>query len=321
MLHATPRATEPQVGPETTTIADTAERILALVLRYGNCLDASRARGERHLPKILRALRGGDPIDLVLPAFPAKSPNREKTLGSLPDYAEVLGLERLQKICDEIRTLHAPGARVLVCSDGRVFSDLVLVSDEEVSEYGRAVRCMIQDLGLRSLRTFSMEDVFGDADFETMRMRLVRELGRSVEEIRADVRANAEALAMFNGIHRFLFEDRLVLDRGKSRNRVREECKELAYQVIQRSNAWSSLVEELFPHALRLSIHPQFAHSPKIGFRLVDCDSAWGTPWHNVALLDRGGFRLVKRRDAEARGAVLTLAHGKYPFYKELALL
>ena len=125
---------------------------------------------------------------------------------------------------------------------------------------------------------------------------------------------------MFNGIHRFLFEDRLALEPGKSRNRVREESKELAYHVIQRSNAWSALVERSFPQALRLSIHPQFSAAPKIGFQLVNCENIWGTPWHNVALLGQSGFRLVKRKEAEALGAQRALAHGKYVYFREAGL-
>jgi pyoverdine/dityrosine biosynthesis protein Dit1 len=100
---------------------------------------------------------------------------------------------------------------------------------------------------------------------------------------------------------------------------VREETKEVAYEVIRRSNAWSRLVEALFPHALRLSIHPQLPTSAKIGFQLVPCENAWGTPWHNVALLGAEGFRLVKRREAEERGATLAY-EGKYPYFREAGL-
>ncbi|MGZ3740061.1 MAG: L-tyrosine/L-tryptophan isonitrile synthase family protein [Bdellovibrionota bacterium] len=296
-----------------------ATRILALVLSYANEFGGSADTNayELHRKKIEQAIERNETLELVLPAFPAKSPNREKTLGALPDFAEVLGLERLQEICNAIGTIHAPGARVLICSDGRVFSDLVLVSDEEVGAYGGGIREIIRELGLSNLATFSLEDVFGNTDFDLIRARLVEEFGRPVTEIRASSLSTREGLMMFNGIHRFLFEDRLALEPAKSRNRVREESKEIAYQVIQRSNAWSSLVEKLFPKAVRLSIHPQFAPSAKIGFQLVSCENAWGTPWHNVALLTAEGFRLVKRKDAECQGATLALARGKYAFYKE----
>jgi len=311
------------IAPHTNIIqARKATRILALVLSYANELGgaADVSAYELHRSKIEQAIERNETIELVLPAFPAKSPNPEKTLGALPDFAEVLGLERLQEICNAIATIHAPGARVLICSDGRVFSDLVLVSDEEVSAYGSGIRDIIRELGLQSLATFSLEDVFGNNEFDQIRNRLVEEFGRPVNEIRADAISTREGLMMFNGIHRFLFEDRLVLERAKSRNRVREESKEIAYRVIQRSNAWSALVENLFPKAVRLSIHPQFAPSKKIGFQLVSCDNAWGTPWHNVALLTAGGFRLVKRKEAEDQGATVALARGKYAFYKELSV-
>lgn len=292
--------------------------ILALVLRHENPLsreDSAAANGE-HLRRIRAAVAAGQTLELVLPAFPAKSPNREKTLSALPDYAEVLGLMRLQKLCDQIGLVYRPGARVVICSDGRVFSDLVLVSDEEVSAYGRAIDRMIGELNLSSLSTLGMEDVFGNCGFDAMRALLISRHGRSLAEIRTDVLGHADALAMFNGIHRFVFEDRLVLFPEKSRNKLREESKAVAYQVIQRSNAWSGLVEALFPRALRLSIHPQVSRSAKIGFQLVDCENTWGTPWHNVALAGPQGIRLVKRKEAEALGARLELAHGKYAFYR-----
>lgn len=48
--------------------------------------------------------------------------------------------------------------------------------------------------------------------------------------------------------------------------------------MIQRSNAWSRLLERTFPDSVRLSIHPQFRVSAKIGVRLVDSADAWLTP-------------------------------------------
>lgn len=39
-------------------------------------------------------------------------------------------------IGDQIREIYAPGAKVTICSDGRVFSDLVAVTDENVTLYG-----------------------------------------------------------------------------------------------------------------------------------------------------------------------------------------
>lgn len=293
--------------------------ILSLLLRHGNSLD-QEGNFAHHLRKIEAHVAASKQIELVLPAFPAKSPNREKTIGNLPDLAEVLGLQRLQALCDTISSFYGPGAAVVICSDGRVFSDLVLVSDEEVSAYGKEIDSIIAELGLRSLRTFDMDQVFHGRDYDAMRLRLVQEHGRSLDAIREEVRSTFEAKSMFNGIHRFVFEDRVVLQPEKSRNKLREEGKGVAYEVIQRSNAWSGLVESLFPEAVRLSIHPQFSASSKLGFRLVDCENIWGTPWHNVACLGKNGFRLIKRKEAEALGAVLSFEQGKYAFFREVGV-
>lgn len=133
--------------------------------------------------------------------------------------------------------------------------------------------------------------------------------------MRARTLADPGARDIFGGIHRFLFEDRMALSTGRSRNSVREETKSLAYQVIQRSDAWSHLVEDFFPEALRLSIHPQVSHSPKIGIHMMRTRDNWLTPWHGVALDDGEGIRLVKRHEAERMGATLVMRGGRVSHY------
>jgi pyoverdine/dityrosine biosynthesis protein Dit1 len=90
----------------------------------------------------------------------------------------------------------------------------------------------------------------------------------------------------------------------------------VAYSVILKNNAFSRLVAEKFPHAVRLSIHPQPRGSSKIGVRLLPSSDNWRTPWHSVALLDGEKFTLVKRKEADELGAVVHMCNGKYPFYK-----
>ena len=84
----------------------------------------------------------------------------------------------------------------------------------------------------------------------------------------------------------------------------------LAYQVVQRSDAWGRLLADCFPTALRLSIHPQPPHSEKIGILLGDADDVWITPWHGVAVWWAGRWRLMKRSDAEELGARLVERDG-----------
>ncbi len=295
-----------------------AGRILDIILTMRNETSPGAAAegGAYNRRKIARAMRLGGPIKLLLPAFPAKSSNPEKTLGSLPDYGEVLALKRLDGLCRRIGEAYAPGARLMICSDGRVFSDLVSVSDEAVSRYGQGIARIIADYGLERLSTFDLEDAFPDcAGYEELRARLVSECAEPVSAVRERTLRDPASLQLFNGIHRFLFEDMLVLQPGLSRNKARLAAKELAYAVISRSNAWSGLVERRFPDAVRLSIHPQPAESRKIGVRLLPSASAWRTPWHSALLFDGKDHSLVRRREAEEMRAVLVQADGRYPYY------
>jgi pyoverdine/dityrosine biosynthesis protein Dit1/AcrR family transcriptional regulator len=264
-----------------------------------------------HLPKVKYFLRAGQPVRFVLPAFPAKSPSRRKTLGPLPDQAEELALLYLEKVCEELLALHPPGVRVTICSDGHVFSDLVGVGDDDVTRYGEEVAALIRRLGCGSLDTFSMADVYEGLDYAGMRRHLVAEYAQPLERVEERVHAFDHARALFNGIHRFVFEEQADLQPGRSRTKVRQECKGLAYQVIQRSDAWGRLLADCFPTALRLSIHPQHPHAEKIGILLGDADDAWLTPWHGVAVRHPAGWKLVKREEAEALGARLVERDGR----------
>src|SRR5262249_28039756 len=129
-----------------------------------------------HLQKVLNAIVQRRPITFVLPAFPGKSPNPNKVLGPLPDTAERLALEFLEHLCDRVRKFHAPGARILLCSDGRVFSDVVGMREDDVTDYQNELSRMIE-MGLKSVSTFNLDDLFAEQNFTNMREELMRAYG------------------------------------------------------------------------------------------------------------------------------------------------
>jgi pyoverdine/dityrosine biosynthesis protein Dit1 len=270
-----------------------------------------------HLPKVKYFIRAGQPIHCVLPAFPAKSPSRRKTLGPMPDMAEEQALLFLQSICGELHELHPPGLRVTICSDGHVFADLVGVGDEDVSHYGAEMAAFVRRLGCRSIDLFSMSDLYDGIDFAPARQHLTREYARSLDDVRDRIHRFPPAQAQFNGMHRFLFEEQSDVQPGRSRTQLREACKDLAYEVIRRSDAWGRLVADCFPAALRLSIHPQHPHSEKIGILLGRAADVWQTPWHGVAARDATGWKFMKRYEAEDAGARLVERDGR-PSHFEL---
>ncbi|WP_174184279.1 L-tyrosine/L-tryptophan isonitrile synthase family protein [Nocardia barduliensis] len=258
-----------------------------------------------HLTKVIRYIELGLPVHFIIPAFPAKSRNRRKTLGHLPDMAEVLAIESLQGFCDQISAVYRPGAIVTICSDGHVFSDTLGIPDIHVDHYGDDLRRVIRSTGGGSIGLYGLRDAMPEMGWDERRRRLLADYSDGIDVLREAVRTDPAARRMFNGIHRFMVEDNAVLMPELSATQRRNRSKETAYEVVQRSQAWSRLMGETFPDAVRLSIHPQTNHSEKIGFHLLRTQDSWLTPWHGVVLDDGSTYTLVKRMQAEERGARL----------------
>lgn len=302
-----------------------AKRILSEVMIYRRTTKAHDLCDHRdcsecyslHLPKIVSAVEKNEAIPFVLPAFPGKSPNPHKVLGTLPDFAEILALRFLGTLARKIREFYAPGIHVIICSDGRVFSDVVGMREEDVTSYQNELSTLIKDLSLSDMSTFNLDDVYDESSFEVMRSGMMKSFGVSTEALKEKVRIEEEAKRMYCGIARFLFEDALHPGQQKSRAAVQKESRVKAYEVIRRSNAWSELIAQRFPQAVRLSIHPQVCGSPKIGIRLIG-DESWMTPWHGVAVETHDGFVLMKRSEAEALGARMVHFPDRRPSHYKL---
>lgn len=279
------------------------------VLHTNNCSIDCKTCYRRHARKIEYALIHNKPLVLILPAFPAKSANRDKTLSASPDFGEVLGLTQLNSLCQKIQALHSPGVTLVICSDGRVFNDLVLVSNDDVNQYQQGIIDIISKHRLSNLKTFCLDEVYPHFSHQQMRDALMQTYGEELSLLKSRLSVCETSKAQFNGIHRFLVEDQLVLRGDISKNKVRKYAKEAAYQVVLRSNAWSKLLQVYFPNAMRLSIHPQPCGSDKLGIHFIPTVNQWATPWHSVALYVNGAWQLVKKKQAEAMGAILNNDH------------
>jgi L-tyrosine isonitrile synthase len=259
--------------------------------------------------QLLPFIADGAPVLFTLPAFPCKSPNDRKVLGHLPDLGERASLRFLQRICQEIEDIYPPGARMLICSDGHVFGDLIRVPDDHITEYGRALREMAEEEGASAVSFFSLEDVFGSMTFDEKRERLSTEFAESLEVLRYQVRNDEQALSLYRGITRFLVEDAGAAYTG-TKSALLRECRQRAYGVIQRSKAWGNLIAGYFQRSVRLSIHPQPCGTAKFGISLLESGDTWLTPWHSTAVqLPDGTLTLMKRSEAEQVGR-LVMANG-----------
>lgn len=248
-----------------------------------------------------------EPVLFTLPAFPCKSPNPAKVLGHLPDLGELLALAGLQRLCERVAGVYEPGARMLVCSDGRVFADLIAVPDEDVTAYGLATRRIVEAEGFTRVGFFTLEDAYGDLDYPGKRRALVADHALPLEEIRRQVKSEERHLALYRGITRFLLEDARVPAYTGSTSALLRDARRRAYEVIQRSRAWSELIAHDVGHSVRLSIHPHPCGTSKFGIGLLGTADAWTTPWHAVAVRTTERVVLMRRDDAERVGRLVTV--------------
>lgn len=264
------------------------------------------------------ALAGKQPIHFVLPAFPAKSANRGKTLSYLPDIGEQLALLNINDLLEQIAAIYSPGAQLTICSDGRVFNDIVGVPDDEVSAYVTALHAIVTELKLSRIDFFDLSDRWTKMSFTSMREHLVKLYALSIEEIKNAVKNNNNEQKLFNGLHRFLVEDYSYLIKSSSKNQIRKLAHQRTYQLIQRSHAWSELIKDEYPNSLRLSIHPQTCDSNKLAYQLVENSQRWATPWHNVVVLQHGRVTLMKNKEAQRMPTQLIWQNGRPSHYQLL---
>lgn len=319
------------------SVRELANKIIELLFVYRrvNNRDENKCSGHcptcanPHLTQVINAISARKPIKLILPAFPGKSPNPEKVLGYLPDLGETLALKNLESLCQQIKAIYSPGAKLIICSDGRVFSDVVGMDESHISDYQVALDKLIKDLSLQHLFTFNLDDCYPDSDYLTMREELMKQFSYPLDTLKQRVKNGAHANAtldeldanrMYCGITRFLFEDAMHKGQSMSRTAIQNQAKKKAYEVIQRSNAWSELLKSVFPTAVRLSIHPQNCGAKKLGICLIG-EEGWITPWHGVVVKTVSGYQLMKRWQAEKLNATLNKYTNGRPSHYQLSLL
>lgn len=117
------------IPPAPLTVEEKIARILNVLARYriNNAAKKTQWLGvDIVAAQLRRYIERDSTIRLVIPAFPFKSPNKiSKVLGSFPDKAEEVALAHLNGLCITITDIHAPGAEVLVVSDGLMYSGLI----------------------------------------------------------------------------------------------------------------------------------------------------------------------------------------------------
>ncbi|MFC5662218.1 L-tyrosine/L-tryptophan isonitrile synthase family protein [Kitasatospora misakiensis] len=295
-------------APDQQTVARLSAEILDLLLPHRRAsdpdADAAPADFPLQLDQLADFINAGDPILFTLPGFPCKSPNLAKVLSHLPDEGERLSLTFLNGLAEEIGKLYEPGAKILICSDGHIFGDLIHVPDDHIDQYSDELAAMIEREGLTNLDTFDLRAVLGDLPFDEKRARVHAQYAPTKEELREQVLTDEETAKLYRGITRFLTEDTFGWTGTKSA--LQKDCRQRAYGVIQRSRAWGDLIAEQHPRSFRLSIHPQKIGVLKFGIRLLEHSDMWMTPWHSSVLhRPDGEWELVRSEEAAKVGRLV----------------
>ncbi|KAG5982287.1 hypothetical protein E4U55_002092 [Claviceps digitariae] len=315
---------------------------------------------------VSRFTRRGQKVEFCLPAFPCKSSSTGKVLSQAPDLGEYMALENMHKFIQDIETVYEPGGKLWIISDGHVFSDCIGVDDDVVDWYGARLQAMNQDIvkhrggkdriGFRSLPELFALRYDGNDELSDVRdvisllpeltphigTKMTREanicrkilvLGFQLDDTELKNTLSSQdtsMIALYRGFSKFMLED-LTTNKYTShlsRSQLRKKSAKVAFEMIQRNQAYSNLVEILFPHHVRLSIHAHDNAGPKFGMQMLgkniiptdvlppngsntnSCDKLHvPTPWHNCIVAIRGDANMYITKSNVALSA---LASGEY---------
>ncbi|KAF2171433.1 hypothetical protein M409DRAFT_63711 [Zasmidium cellare ATCC 36951] len=283
--------------------------------KFDDTLEKLELGKPKFLSVISQFVARNERLQMCLPAFPFKSSNKVyKVLGTLPDKAEELALDRLDNMCIRIGEIYTPGATLTIISDGLVYNDLLSVSDRDTWQYGEALRKMsikkklanIEFSRIRDLVKFpgpeNLNEITYVASATNFRRYLLNEFGNDNIDIDHEIETNADTMLTYLGYRRFLVSDLqyiFPLSEDRSKTNYKKNVKFLAKQMLIRGYAFAGAVKAAYPHHLRLSIH-QSTGEHKISLSLLNTKSGFTTPWHCcVAQMPDGEWLSAPKGDFE----------------------
>ncbi|KAF2195908.1 putative pyoverdine/dityrosine biosynthesis protein [Zopfia rhizophila CBS 207.26] len=318
-----------------------AKEILHIIESYSVNFQESKTAWEGFevfLPLVRQKVSNSQPVRMILPAFPMKSPNRkDKVLGRLPDFGEELALLHLNGLCDNIRDIYEPGAELLIQSDGLVYNDILGVSDADVWDYGESLRHMASEKHLAHLRFVRLWDLLQHPgpDDESLARDLYlshapclrRELiyRYEPENLNVDqaIRNEEDTCLTYRGYLKFLTRDLAYHPNmiEASKKGAEKLIAQTARQMIGRGKAFAAAIKCRFPDCVRLSIHESVGKG-KLSISLVPQPKGSGiapTPWHSAVAVCLDGTYLTVFPEEVKDTHDLVYKAGRPYFYREKA--
>ncbi|CAF1512347.1 unnamed protein product [Adineta ricciae] len=245
------------------------------------------------LEQIQERIQLNESIAFLLPGFPFKSPNPNKVSGRLPDGGDVYALEYLNEFCREVSFIYEHGCELLIWSDGRVFNDLIGVSNEDLITYENLIKQYSA-----TMTHFKWDNM--DAHIESRNGDdLVKQYGTSSFNFEQWLKMSPNNQKEFIHLRSFLENDlgQTSLRKTLSRKKFKQAMSWTAEQMITRNNALTNLLKQHYPNHIRLSIHQHSNNGEKFTIQFfanhsIKSDTfSLRTPWHNVLVISTDGAR------------------------------
>ncbi|KAJ5980923.1 hypothetical protein N7481_008221 [Penicillium waksmanii] len=295
--------------------------ILKIIESYG--VDYEKTGGswkglESFVPIVMEQVKQREPIRMILPAFPFKSPNvRDKVLGTMPDFGEELALSHLNGLCDNIGKVYEPGADVYISSDGLVYNDILGVPDETVWDYGETLRHMAVEKGLHHVKFIRLFELLEHPWFKSetpeaakayylahascLRRELMFVFGDPLFDPDEAIKTDNDTCLTYRGYIKFLTKDLAHQDSTVhlSKRARQAQVSQIARQMIVRGKMFAAAIKANRKDYVRLSIH-ESAGERKLSVSLIPQlrGSLGYTPWHaSVAVGLDGSYRTVHAED------------------------
>ncbi|KAH6384617.1 hypothetical protein HBI14_214490 [Parastagonospora nodorum] len=319
-----------------------SQRILGVISRYRSPLpldaqDRSDEGALHFLALIYRSVKNNEPVRMVLPAFPFKSPNSDtKVLGTLPDKAEEIALAHLNGLCAAVKDMYPPGAILTIVSDGLVYNDLLGVPEHVVWTYGHSLRQLTKDKGYSHIEFARLKDLLGIPNLSdemnamtyaavapSIRLALMHRYGNFNWDAGfgdSYVNNDENKRLTYCGYLKFLTSDLASIypiGPGRTKSAFKKGVEIIAKSMLKRGEAFAKAVKENYPDHVRLSIHPSTGED-KISINILPIQKVI-TPWHSAVAVTVNGTVMAgqRRKFEEDPNMELVYEDGRPSYFRE----
>lgn len=261
--------------------------------------------------EVRRRLKPGEPLRLLLPAFPGKSANSEHVFGPNADAAEAVAVGELDAMTNSIASAYEGGVELVVLHDGAFYCGLPALREmDDMDAYVDQVHRMSTSPNITWL---TVDDLFPAADRERAVDCFVSEYCVDPIALHDSLATDEDLHSRYRVFHSFLDHEIPMVEGQSWRARKRYMREATSFYMSRNLGVWK-LIEERFHDHLLLSVHGHGVDVKKVGINLIRGGHTSGTPWFHCLLERSDGTReFVKRNVAVEHG--FEMADGEHGYY------